>query len=72
MAIITSAPDSPAALGSQLDLLLGPLAGALPLVLLPGGDSASLQPRLDMERATATAGARPGTPAPADPLKPLT
>lgn len=72
VAIITSAPDSLASLGSQLALLLGPVAGALPLVLLPAGDSANLQPRLDMERVTAIAGAWPGTPAPAEALKPLT
>ncbi|KIH97015.1 AMP-dependent synthetase [Streptomonospora alba] len=72
VAIITSAPDSPAALGSLLALLLAPLAGAIPLVLLPGGASASLQQRLDMERATATAGAQAGAPALADPRRLLT
>ncbi|QBI52479.1 TIGR03089 family protein [Streptomonospora litoralis] len=72
VAIITSAPNSPAALGARLALLLGPVAGALPLLLLPGSDSANLQPRLEMERATAIAGAWPGTPALAEAFKPLT
>nr|WP_155998533.1 TIGR03089 family protein [Streptomonospora sp. PA3] len=72
VAIITSAPDSLTALGSHLALLLGPVAGGLPLVLLPAEESASLQQRLDMERVTATAGAWPGTPALAETLKPLT
>ncbi|MDT0304552.1 TIGR03089 family protein [Streptomonospora wellingtoniae] len=72
VAIITSGRDSLTALGSRLPLLLGPIAGAVPLVVLPAGDSANLQPRLDMERVTATAGARPGTPALAGSLKPLT
>nr|WP_218902982.1 TIGR03089 family protein [Streptomonospora nanhaiensis] len=72
VAMITSARDSLAVLGSDLSLLLGPVAGALPLVLIPDGESTTLQARLGMERATAIAGARPGTPAIAESLKPLT
>ncbi|MDA0565973.1 TIGR03089 family protein [Streptomonospora sp. S1-112] len=72
VAMITSARDSLTVLGSDLSLLLGPVAGAVPLVLIPDGESTTLQARLGMERATAIAGARPGTPAIAESLKPLT
>jgi len=63
VAIITSARDPLGALGSGLSALLAPLSRAVPLILSPSIDSTNLQSRLGMERATAIAGAPPGTPA---------
>nr|WP_221308288.1 TIGR03089 family protein [Nocardiopsis mwathae] len=71
VAMITSAPDSLTVLGKDLSRFLGPLSRAVPLVLLPGIDSANLQSRLDMERATAIVGTPPDTPALTGGIRPL-
>ncbi|CAM3634607.1 hypothetical protein GCM10009799_26160 [Nocardiopsis rhodophaea] len=71
VAIITSASDSLTVLGSDLSHFLAPVSCAVPLVLLPGIDSANLQSRLDMERATALVGAPPDTPALPGNIRPL-
>ena len=71
VAIITSAREPLGALGPDLSRFLAPLSRAVPLVLTPGIDSANLQSRLDMERATALVGAPPGTPAPSGGIRPL-
>ncbi|ASU85506.1 TIGR03089 family protein [Nocardiopsis gilva YIM 90087] len=71
VAIITAASDSLTVLGSDLSRFLAPVFRAVPLVLLPGIDSANLQSRLDMERATALVGAPPGTPALTGDIRPL-
>jgi uncharacterized protein (TIGR03089 family) len=71
VAIITSTPGSLADLGPELSRFLAPVAGAVPLVLTPGDASANLQARLGMERVTAVADARPGSPALPGEFKPL-
>ncbi|GAA3760154.1 uncharacterized protein (TIGR03089 family) [Spinactinospora alkalitolerans] len=72
VAIIASTSDPLTALGHDLSRFLAAVHSASALVLTSGADSTNLQARIDMERVTAIADARPEPPPISGTIKPLT